>query len=424
VILEWLKYTFAGLLPNLSEGFFDSFWQARFYPLSLLLQTWSGNVISVNTREAKIITPQYGRLLADFKTGDLYHHLWEVTLDEGLLALCAASFLDPNPLYASRRFAREAGFADRVVHPMVLMNLALSSSVHDVSEQAIAHLAYINLRFPNAAYAGDTLTFTSEVLSARASESKPDRGIVEVRTTAVNQLQRVVVTFERKALIPAGRLANRAHPDAFEMALNSELANHGPWSTASPDDSRLPPELAGEIKNPFWAGRPQGLFEDFAEGDIYLHGNGRTIGASEHMQLTMLTRNSHPLHFDEIYSQERSFTGQRVVCGPLVFAWIASLASRDTTANGLWDLGYDKGIHPAPVLAGDTLFAASQVLEKRQHNEQAGIVKFHLVGVKNQKPAALLQAGIDIFQDRFAEKVFEIEREILLPGRRALHMSP
>jgi 2-methylfumaryl-CoA hydratase len=409
---------------TISCCFFNSFWKARFYQLSLLPQAHSGNLVGVNTREPKIFAPQYGRLLDDFKTGDLYHHLWEVTLDEGLLALCAASFLDPNPLYASRRFAREAGFADRVVHPLVLMNLALSSSVHDVSEQAIAHLAYINLRFPNAAYAGDTLTCTSEVLSVRASESKPDRGIVEVRTSAVNQSNQVVVTFDRKALIPAGSLANRAHPDAFEAALNSELANHTPSPKAAPDDWRLPPQLAGEIKHPLWAGRPQGLFEDFAEGDIYLHGNGRTIGASEHMQLTMLTRNSHPLHFDEVYSQERSFTGQRVVCGPLVFAWIASLASRDTTANGLWDLGYDKGVHPAPVLAGDTLFAASQVLQTRQHNEQAGTVKFHLVGVKNQKPAALLQAGTDIFQGKYAEKVFEIEREVLLPRRSALQLSP
>lgn len=371
----------------------------------------------MNTQEPKIITPQYGRLLDDFKTGDIYHHLWEVTLDEGMLALCAASFLDPNPLYASRRFAREAGFSDRVVHPMVLMNLALSSSVHDVSEQAIAHLAYINLRFPNAAYAGDTLSFTSEVLSARISESKPDRGIVHVRTTAINQNHLAVVTFERKALIPAGKLENRAYPDSSENQANHDL------QADSIGDSTIAPEIAIGIKNPLWTGRPRGLFEDFTEGDIYLHGNGRTIGASEHMQLTMLTRNSHPLHFDEVYSRERSFTGQRVVCGPLVFAWVASLASRDTTANALWDLGYDKGVHPAPVLAGDTLFAASRVLQTRDHNEQAGIVKFHLVGVKNEKPATLVQAGIDLFKDKFAQKVFEIEREVLLPKRSALTVT-
>ncbi len=374
----------------------------------------------MNTKEQKIIAPQYGRLLDDFRVGDLYHHLWEVTLDDGMLALCAASFLDPNPLYASRRFAREMGFRDRIVHPMVLMNLALSSSVHDVSEQAIAHLAYINLQFPNAAYSGDTLTFTSEVLSARASQSKPDRGVVEVRTRAVNQNNLAVVTFERKALIPAGKLAYRAHPDSSENRINDDSFETNDSQIASTNHSILPPELATEIKNPMWAGRPQGLFEDFEEGDIYLHGNGRTIGTSEHMQLTMLTRNSHPLHFDEIYARERSFTATRVVCGPLVFAWVASLASRDTTANALWDLGYDKGVHPAPVLAGDTLFAASQVLEKRDHNAQAGIVKFHLVGVKNDKPGVLMQAGIDLFKDKFAQKVFEIEREVLLPKQSAL----
>jgi 2-methylfumaryl-CoA hydratase len=371
----------------------------------------------VNTKEPKIVAPQYGRLLDDFKTGDIYHHLWEVTIDEGMLAMCAASFLDPNPLYASRRFARETGFSNRVVHPMVLMNLALSSSVHDVSEQAIAHLAYINLRFPNAAYAGDTLSFTSEVLSARVSESKPDRGIVHVRTTAINQNRLAVVAFERKALIPTGKLDNRAHPEVSENQVSPDL------QPALTSDWGLPPELITDIKIPLWSGRPQGLFEDFGEGDIYLHGNGRTIGTSEHMQLTMLTRNSHPLHFDEIYSRERSFTGQRVVCGPLVFAWVASLASRDTTANALWDMGYDKGVHPAPVLAGDTLFAASQVLQKRDHNEQTGIVKFHLIGVKNEKPATLLQAGIDLFKDKFEQKVFEIEREVLLPKRSTMKTS-
>jgi 2-methylfumaryl-CoA hydratase len=377
----------------------------------------------VNTKEQKIIAPQYGRLLDDFRVGDIYHHLWEVTLDDGLLALCAASFLDPNPLYASRRFACEMGFRDRVVHPMVLMNLALSSSVHDVSEQAIAHLAYLNLQFPNPAYSGDTLSFTSEVLSARVSESKPDRGVVEVRTRAVNQDQVTVVTFERKALIPAGKLEYRAHADSSDHHINGDSFETNHSQIASTNHSRLPQELATEIKNPSWAGRPQGLFEDFEEGDVYLHGNGRTIGASEHMQLTMLTRNSHPLHFDEIYARERSFTATRVVCGPLIFAWIASLASRDTTANALWDLGYDKGLHPAPVLAGDTLFAASQVLQKRDHNEQAGIVKFHLVGVKNEKPGALAQAGIDLFKDKFAQKVFEIEREVLLPKQNAVKKS-
>jgi len=377
--------------------------------------------------KVRTLEPKYGRLIDDFQVGDVYHHPWEVTIDDGMLALFAGSFLDPNPLYSSRRFARDLGFRDRVVHPLVMLNLALSFTVHDVSEQAIAHLAYIDLKFPSAAYSGDTLSVYSEILGVRVSESKPDRGVVHLRTTGVNQDGVAVVTFERKALIPTGTLEGRAHPDLVQRA--SETSGSVSDSSGSDESSQhrlksmlptLPSELAGEIKTPAWPGRPRGLFEDFEEGDVILHSIGHTVGESEHMQLTILTRNSHPLHFDEVYCRERSFTKTRVVEGGLVFAWTASLASRDTTANALWEIGYDKGSHPAPVLAGDTLYAASRVMEKQERDERTGIVRFKLVGVKNERPATLMAVGLDLFEGKFDQKVFEIERTILLPTRGAL----
>lgn len=375
--------------------------------------------------------PKFGRLLDDFRVGDVYHHPWEVTIDDGMLAMFAASFLDPNPLYSSRRFARELGFRDRVVPPLVLLNLALSFTVHDISEQAIAHLAYIDLKFPNAAYSGDTLSVFSEILGVRVSESKPDRGVVHLRTTGVNQDGVVVVTFERKALIPTGKLEGRAHPEQPEADTetaapvsnpSSSEAHNKPGLQSTPTGA-LPSELAGEIKSPAWPGRPRGVFEDFEEGDVILHSIGHTVGESEHMQLTILTRNSHPLHFDEVYCRERSFTGTRVVEGGLVFAWTASLASRDTTANALWELGYDKGSHPAPVLAGDTLYAASRVIEKHDRDARSGIVRLKLAGVKNETPISLTRRGIDLFEGRCDQKVFEIERSVLLPKASALPAS-
>ena len=395
----------------------------------------------MNPSSPRIIQPKYGRLLDDFQVGDVYHHPWEVTIDDGMLAMFAGSFLDPNPLYSSRRFARELGFRDRVVHPLVMLNLALSFSVHDISEQAIAHLAYIDLKFPNAAYSGDTLSVYSEILGVRVSESRPDRGVVHLRTTGVNQDGVVIVTFERKALSPTGRLEGRAHPalqeetaeknepaqefsssERKDHALNCDLpsALPGPPPDALPSlPSALPSDLARDIKTPAWPGRPRGSFEDFEVGDVILHSIGHTVGESEHMQLTILTRNSHPLHFDEIYCRERSFTKTRVVEGGLVFEWTASLASRDTTANALWEIGYDKGSHPNPVLAGDTLYAASRVIEKQDRDERTGIVGFRLVGVKNERPATLLAKGLDLFDGKFDQKVFEIERTILLPTRAA-----
>lgn len=372
-----------------------------------------------------IARPRYGRRLDDFQIGDVYHHPWEVTIDDGMLAMFAASFLDPNPLYSSRRFARELGFRDRVVHPLVMLNLALSFTVHDVSEQAIAHLAYIDLKFPHATYTGDTLSVYSEILGVRVSESKPDRGVVHLRTTGVNQDGVVVVTFERKALIPTGKLEGRAHPEPeHKTSATSEAGDFSSSEARGGDMLKsmlpLPSELSEHISAPKWPGRPRGAFEDFEVGDVILHSIGHTVGESEHMQLTLLTRNSHPLHFDEVYCRERGFTRTRVVEGGLVFAWTASLASRDTTANALWETGYDKGSHPNPVLAGDTLYAASRVIEKKEHSVQAGFVRFKLAGVKNEAPESLLQRGVDLFEGRFDQKAFEIEREVLLPNKAAI----
>ena len=365
------------------------------------------------------LQPKYGRLLDDFRVGDIYHHPWEVTIDDGMLAMFAASFLDLNPLYSSSRFARELGFRDRVVPPLVMLNLALSFTVHDVSEQAIAHLAYIDLKFPSAAYSGDTLSIYSEILGVRVSESKPDRGVVHLRTTGVNQDGVVVVRFERKVLIPTGKLEGRAHPERVQGATETaESVSDASSAEAGSKEHRLksaPQEFASEINTPQWPGRPRGLFEDFEEGDVILHSIGHTVGESEHMQLTILTRNSHPLHFDEVYCRERSFMKTRVVEGGLVFAWAASLASRDTTANALWELGYDRGSHPNPVLAGDTLYAASRVIEKREYNDRAGVVLFALVAVKNETPSSLIRRGVNLFEGKFDQKVFEIEREVLLP---------
>src|SRR5579862_3650126 len=153
-------------------------------------------------------SPRYGRFLEEFEIGAVYEHPWEVTVDTGLLALCAGSFLDASPVYASAHYARGLGFRDRPVHPLVLVNFGLSFSVHDVSEQAIAHLAYIDARFPNACYAGDTLHASSTVLGIKPS-SEGERGVVHVRTVLSAEDERVVFQFERKVLVKAAGAGGR-----------------------------------------------------------------------------------------------------------------------------------------------------------------------------------------------------------------------
>jgi len=373
-------------------------------------------------------SPLYGRTLDEFEVGATYEHPWEVTVDVGHMALAAASFLDASPVFASARFARRLGFKDRPVHPLMLLNFGLSFSVHDVSEQAIAHLAYIDVRFPDACYAGNTLRASSTVLGVkRASEG--ERGVVHVRTVLVaegpsaSDGARVVCQFERKVLVKAGAAI---HPPSAAVAAKGAAAE------PSAPVARTPPGL--ELEKALGLGHEPagrgfaGFFEDFAPGDVICHDIGRTVSEAEHMQLTYMFRNSHPLHFDEPYARS-GFAKTRVVYGGLVFGWIASLASRDTSGNVLWELGYDKGAHPAGVVAGDTLYAASRVLRVEALTPETGAVTFKLVGTKNAKPSALLDGGADLFTEELGkkdadgkvskvkDKVFEIERTALMRRR-------
>jgi 2-methylfumaryl-CoA hydratase len=377
-------------------------------------------------------SPRYGRFLEEFEIGAVYDHPWEVTVDAGLLAICAGSFLDASPVFASAHYARGLGFRDRPVHPLALLNFGLSFSVHDVSAQAIAHLAYIDLRFPSACYAGDTLHASSTVLGVKPS-SEGERGVVHVRTVLSAEDERIVCQFERKVLVKAAGLASgtssssapgrRSGPGAGSASGGSPA---GPPSTER-SGSNIPrwPALFDHPLRIRGKGGFPGFFEDFAVGDVICHDIGRTVSESEHMQLTYIFRNSHPLHFEEPYARS-GFAKTRVVYGGLVFGWVASLASRDTSGNALWEAGFDNGAHPAGVVAGDTLYAASRVLAVESRGEGSGLVTFKLVGTKNTKPSALLDAGADLFSSELGkksadskvkEKVFEIERTLLIRKR-------
>lgn len=343
----------------------------------------------------------------------MYAHPWEVTVDEGMLALFAASFQDALPTYASRTAARAVGLRDRPVHPMLLLNLGISFSVHDVSEQAIAHLAYIDVRFPEACYPGDTLRASSRVLGVKPVSSG-DKGVVHVRTEVVTQDGALVCAFQRKALVRAGSVAERPHDRP-----PSDFAQH------DADPKRAPAALLGELPPRAASGGFALGWDELAEGDVIAHGVGRTVGETEAMQLATLARNSHPLHVDEMYCRGGSFAKTRVVYGGLVLAWVLALTSRDTAGHAVWDLGLDEGAHPSGVLPGDTLFAASKVVAKAERGPGAGTLTLRIVGLKNTPAEPLLAAGADLFSPelgkpegaRVKEKVVEITRTLLVRRR-------
>jgi len=127
---------------------------------------------------------------------------------------------------------------------------------------------------------------------------------------------------------------------------------------------------------PGWQGR---YYEDFEIGDIYKHPYGRTVTETDNVWFTNLTMNLNPMHFNEPYAAETEF-GERLVDGTFVFALAVGMSVIDVSANATANLGYDNVRHHGPVFHGDTIFAESEVLEKRESDsrEHVGIVTTEL----------------------------------------------
>jgi itaconyl-CoA hydratase len=125
-------------------------------------------------------------------------------------------------------------------------------------------------------------------------------------------------------------------------------------------------------------------FEDFRVGDIYQHRPGRTITAHDNVQFTLLTMNTHPLHFDEHYAKQTEF-GRCIVCSPLTVALMVGMSVTDVSQKAIANLGWSEIRLVHPLYPGDTLYAESEVLSLRESRSRAdaGIVTVRTSG-RNQ----------------------------------------
>lgn len=125
-------------------------------------------------------------------------------------------------------------------------------------------------------------------------------------------------------------------------------------------------------------------YEDFNVGDVYEHRPGRTLSEADNTWFTLLTMNTHPLHFDAEYGKASEF-GRCIVCSPLTVAMLVGMSVTDVSQKALANLGWKEIRMTAPVFVGDTLYAESEVLDKRESNSRptAGIVTVKTIG-RNQ----------------------------------------
>ncbi len=137
---------------------------------------------------------------------------------------------------------------------------------------------------------------------------------------------------------------------------------------------------------------PGKYYEDLEVGARFQHSVGRTVTEMDNVLFCALTMNTQPLHLNEDYASKTQF-GRRLVNGIFTMGLVVGLSVADLTEGTIVaNLGYDKVLHPHPVFHGDTIYAETEVLDKRESksNPDRGIVRLKQIG-RNQDGVVVVE---------------------------------
>ena len=364
--------------------------------------------------ELRVIRKRTGHFLEDFRPGQVFRHKGGKTLTEGLFTTFTEFAMTTNPLAKNARYARAHGYQGLVCPPGLVMLVAFGQTVEDVSENARTNLEYIDMRFGAPVYVGDTLEAETKVLGVRASRSRPNLGIVHVQSTARKNVgardEAVVLAWQRKVQV-------FKYDDAAPLQEGETPPDPVACSLWLPDY-----EPGRDYKSLSHLSSPDSYFEDFEPGTRIEHSRGRVV-TDEHVHLTAVLDNTSQVHCNQFMidqDPERYAGGKLIVFGGIPFTLCLGLSCPDVGDNALGDLVYPTGRHTAPLFAGDTVFAATEVLARREYpgRDDLGILETRLLGHKFERDDGEAGAGTPQAPERSGGARSEAQPSEVQEGRK------
>jgi 2-methylfumaryl-CoA hydratase len=359
----------------------------------------------------RIIRRQTGNFLEDFRPGQVFRHKGGKTLTEGLFATFTEFAMTANPLAKNASYARTYGYDGLLCPPGLAMLVAFSQTVEDVSENARANLEYMDMRFGAPLYLGDTIEVVTKVLNVRPSSSRPNLGIVHVQSTAYKNVgdpdEAVIMTWQRKVQVYKRDMDAKLHP-------GEEAPDEVACSLWLPDyDPKAGYKARAHLSS------PDTYFEDFEPGTLIEHSRGRTI-TDEHIHLTAQLDNTSQVHCNQFMidlDPKQYVGGKLIIFGGIPFVLCLGLSSPDLGDNALGDICYPTGRHTAPLFAGDTVFAATEVRGLRDFpgRPDLGVVECRLLGHKFER--AQDEPHDDAPDGWKKTAIFELDREVAMKRR-------
>ena len=344
-----------------------------------------------------------GRFFEDFRLGQELIHATPRTVTQGDAALYLGLYGSRFAVNSSEVFARRLGFAAAPLDDFLVFHLVFGRTVPDVSRNGVSNLGYADGRFGVPVYPGDTLSATSRVIGLRQNRSG-ETGIVYVRSRGINQDGDPVVEFARWVMVRK-RDTEAPAPEPVIPELRESV----------PVEELFVPEgLAVRDYDTETSGSAH-FWDDYSPGERLDHIDGVTVEETDQATVTRLYQNNAPVHLNR-HMMEASRFGRRIVMAGHVIS-IARALSFNGLGNAFRVAAINGGRHVAPVFAGDTLYAWSEVLETSPlpGRNDLGALRLRTVAAKDRSCADFplrTSAG-----DDDPAVVLELDYWVLLPRR-------
>jgi 2-methylfumaryl-CoA hydratase len=317
-----------------------------------------------------------GNFFEDFRLGQTIAHATPRTMTVGDVALYNALYGSRFAVQSSDAFAAAIGYPRSPVDDLLVFHIVFGKTVPDISLNAVANLGYADCRFLHAVYPGDTLTAVSEVIGLKENSSRKT-GVVYVRSAGFRQDGTKVLEYVRWVMVRKRDEAAAAPGDLVpQLPKTVDPATLGgacpPIALRSYDFA-----LAGSAHR----------FDDYQVGEKIDHLDGVTVEEAEHQMATRLYQNTARVHFNQ-FAQAKDRFGRRLIYGGVVIS-LARALSFNGLANAFHIAAINGGRHVAPLFAGLTVFAWSEVLAKAElpTRTDVGALRLRTIATKD-KPCA------------------------------------
>ena len=314
-----------------------------------------------------------GNFFEDFRIGQVIRHATPRTVTVGDVALYIGLFGPRFAVQSSDAFAKAIGYPRAPIDDLLVFHVVFGKTVPDVSLNAVANLGYAGCYFRSPVYPGDTLNAQSEVIGLKENSSRKT-GIVYVRTTGYNQDAKPVLEYVRWVMVRKRDEAAAApgdHVPRLPTALDPKVLGEAcPAINISAYDLAL----AGSAHR----------FGDYRVGEKIDHVDGITVEEAEAQIATRLYQNTARIHFNQFVEGKGRF-GRRLIYGGHVISLARSL-SFNGLANAFHVAAINGGRHVAPLFAGGTVFAWSEVLAQAElpGRDDVGALRLRTVATRDR----------------------------------------